>query len=1265
MKVTEHIIRAAVLLLLSFSFLSAQKLQTETINTTNGLSNNKVFHTFQDSYGLLWIGTEYGLNLYDGYNFKIFRNNPDDPESINSNVIWWIVEDSEKNLWIATGEGVSKYIRKENKFKNYDLFGDYFSSVTIYIDSKKNIWTAHETENINKYNKENDSWERPKIILDPNITYGNPSQIMNIIEDKDDRLWVASIRYGLLWYDERDTVFRQAEVIYEDGISRFTNFDNNIVDLFSDSLGILWITSRKGIHKYNPVSKKLKTLKRFTFGEFKYESDFGNITKSPNGNIWIANHTNGLFKFDGISDNFKRVTVAGQIYSSDGISNIVMSDGYWDQSGIYWIGTFTKGLIKYNPNKKIFNHYAHDENNKNSISHSYIYSVLESKAHPGKIYVGTRGGGLNIFDTQTNNFSTIPIDFYKDYYGGSVRSILEEEDGSLWLGTSGDGLLKMNPERQIIKRFIPDSSDVNSISGDWVRVIRKDLSGNLWIGTNTGGLNYFDIKRNLFKNFNKPFIRYSQKIIDLIKKKISTDSDKAKIIEVGDFQKLSSTFEVKNQGDYLVLSGGEGTSFDPLMWDYGWIEDSKKNIIWDSKKYASTYYLGGASKNRIAMEVLSLDAGKYSLKYESDDSHSFGNWNAVPPIDDELWGIRIFKIDDVNELKTIKKLLDESVKDFGINGNNIRAIHISQNNNVWVGTYQNGLHKINLNQKNVKTYLFDNKVNSEGSRFNINDIHENSDGSFWLATNRGLIEFDPVKETYKYFRDQDGLPTNVIQSILPGENNELWLGTLNGLSNMKIGLTGKTTFVNYGIEDGLGGMEFYRLAALKSKTGKYYFGGDHGLNEFDSEKSISTPPKLYLSDFKISNVSFMEIFEDSLIEAYLMDLDELFLNHDQNDLSFEFTALHFSNPRKNNYSHQLVGYEDEWVYDNNRIATYTNLDPGKYTFRFKGSNNEGIWNEKGKSISIIISPPFWQTWWAYLGYGFIFLAAFYGVDRVQKRKLLRKAKERMKIQDAEHRAETAELQAKATEAQSKLIQAENERKTKELEEARELQLSMLPKELPKINNLDIAVFMKTATEVGGDYYDISLKDDGSVNIAIGDATGHGMKAGTLVSMMKSLFTANSVVHEMKDFFTSSNTALKKANMERMMIGFAMININGNKAILMNAGMPPIYLFKSKLNEVEEIDLHGTPLGALLGTNYNHREIVINNNDIFLLMSDGFPELQNKSNTMYGYERVKKTFKSIANKSPEEIIKCLESEVINWKEDNDLNDDVTFVVIKIK
>jgi serine phosphatase RsbU (regulator of sigma subunit) len=207
--------------------------------------------------------------------------------------------------------------------------------------------------------------------------------------------------------------------------------------------------------------------------------------------------------------------------------------------------------------------------------------------------------------------------------------------------------------------------------------------------------------------------------------------------------------------------------------------------------------------------------------------------------------------------------------------------------------------------------------------------------------------------------------------------------------------------------------------------------------------------------------------------------------------------------------------------------------------------------------------------------------------------------------------------------------------------------------------------MKTATEVGGDYYDFSIKDDDSLNIALGDATGHGMKAGTLVTMMKSLFTANSTDKELKEFFTSSNTSLKKSNLERMMIGLAMLNIKGYSAELINAGLPSIYHYKKREDRIEELNIHSLPLGALSGDKYSVTKINLLKDDVILMLTDGFPELQNENEELYGYERVINSFKNVVDKSPNEIIGHLKDEGRKWVKDIEPDDDVTFVVIKVK
>jgi len=264
-----------------------------------------------------------------------------------------------------------------------------------------------------------------------------------------------------------------------------------------------------------------------------------------------------------------------------------------------------------------------------------------------------------------------------------------------------------------------------------------------------------------------------------------------------------------------------------------------------------------------------------------------------------------------------------------------------------------------------------------------------------------------------------------------------------------------------------------------------------------------------------------------------------------------------------------------------------------------------------------------------------------------------------------HLAFTRHLDLKQAEEQNKIIQSENERKTQELEEARQLQLAMLPKEIPQLQNLDIAVYMQTATEVGGDYYDFSTKDDGSLNICLGDATGHGMKAGIMVSSMKSIFTTNSSKMDIESFFATANSGVKSMGLKRMMMGLILLNINKNAFKLVNAGMPPVFWFSKKIKKVNEITEHGMPIGAMNKSIYNVSDGSLEKGDTLLLMSDGMPELQNNRKEMYGYERIRNRFKDIAEKAPEEIVSYLKNESAGWVNNSDPDDDVTFVVIKLK
>ncbi len=247
--------------------------------------------------------------------------------------------------------------------------------------------------------------------------------------------------------------------------------------------------------------------------------------------------------------------------------------------------------------------------------------------------------------------------------------------------------------------------------------------------------------------------------------------------------------------------------------------------------------------------------------------------------------------------------------------------------------------------------------------------------------------------------------------------------------------------------------------------------------------------------------------------------------------------------------------------------------------------------------------------------------------------------------------------------QAELAEAENARKTKELEEARKLQLSMLPKELPEISNLDIAVYMKTATEVGGDYYDFHVGLDGTLTVVLGDATGHGMKAGTMVTATKSLFGSYAENENIIHTFHEMTRCLKELNFNMLSMCLAMLKIKENQVTLSSAGIPPVLIFRAKENKVEEFLLKGMPLGTIDKFPYQVVKTELNAGDTILMMSDGFPELMNERNQMYGYRHAVEFFEQIAMSEPQAIIDELKHEIELWKNGGDPNDDITFIVLK--
>jgi len=1047
---------------------------------------------------------------------------------------------------------------------------------------------------------------------------GIPSNFINcILQDHLGYIWIGT-ENGLLKYDGYK--FQRYDM---DQIVGRGYFNPVISSLYEDSELNLWIGTAGGVVKYNRIKEKSQFYNFYSVYEFSPGILLlvSKIVEDISGTIWFGINNfydsqikDGIAFFEKGKDDIKIYKTEQDSIESQRINDIEIDDknNLWisgskglsrinvesmllerikfknspiesfnsalhvDNNGILWGGQSDVGFGSYDPSTGHVKSYSFNFADSNSLSNNNVNSIIQDK--DGTIWLSTNNG-INHFDPETEKFERY---FYHKGFEinrkeiGPIGSILLDKSGSLWIGSFDKFVHKFDPSKKLFRLYKHKPNNINSINPAWIFGLLEDSDGNIW----TGGItDDFASGLSKYNSITNTFVR----------------------------------IEDKKRINPVILT-----------------------LYHDSR---GTMWVGSGSSGLLTFNSVTSSFTKVSDEFPGTDN--------IPPINDILedhllnfWigtDNGLFLFDRSNKKMERIHFKDSSNTDFEVY--HIQHIFESRKKELWFGT-TNGLFKYNHSNKTFNRYAYDPNDSNSLNNNNIGTIYEDYEGIIWLGTwFGGLNRFDPESETFTNYSVEDGLPSNSIQGILEDENNNaLWLSTFEGIS--RFDLTSKE-FRNFNASHGLQGKQFARTSALETKNGDFIFGGANGLNIFRPEDIFTnqTAPDVIISDFKLFNKS-VSVDNDSPLQKPIYQTEKIVLASDENDISINYLATHYVDPSHNQYAYMLENYENKWRYvGNTNSAIYPNLPPGEYIFRVKASNNTGVWNNKGKSLTIIILAPWWQTWWAYS----LFVLSFFGVLYLTRR---------------------FELNRRREKENKRILEAENKRKTEELEEARQLQLSMLPKQLPQLSNLDIAVYMQTATEVGGDYYDFSIKEDGSLNIALGDATGHGMKAGIMVSSMKSIFTTNAPKMDIEEFFITANKGIKSMKLQRMMMGFAMLNIKNNEFKLINAGMPPVFLFRKKSAIVEEFTEHSMPIGAMSLSKYNVKYEVLGKGDVILLMSDGMPELQNDKNEIYGYERSKSEFKSVAIKSPQEIVDHFKNSVSQWLNSKDPHDDVTFVVIKM-
>ncbi|MDP4172551.1 MAG: two-component regulator propeller domain-containing protein [Bacteroidota bacterium] len=819
---------------------SAGQFNFEHVSIEQGLSQSSVNCILQDKNGFIWIGTADGLNRYDGYSFKVFRNNPLNTQSISDNGVTSIYEDKEGNLWVGTILGyLNKYNRKTEGFTRYLLSQDTSSSganmgnlaeypltfsrynsnsiTTIFGDKEGSLWIGTWGKGLFKYNPRTNDYicyshqEHNKNSLSSN-------RVLSILEDRNKNLWVGTFGGGL---NKITRIFLTGKVKERLDYIHYVNVendpntlsDNRVISLIEDKDGFIWAgTFGGGLNKI----------------ALSYAHAF-----IPGENLQDVKIT-----------RYSRDNKIGHL-SSNRIMKMIQ-----DQSGQIWVATFGGGLNRFNPITQKFTVFKHDPLDPNSISDNDIISLFEDRT--GIIWIGTHlGKGINRFDKSRdkfNHFCSIPHD-PNSLSDNVIWSFAEDKEGFIWIGTYRGGLNRFDRKTKKFISFKHDPLNPNSISSNHIRTVFIDRNDRIWIGTYSSGLNLYDKRTGKFINFQH------------------------------------------NSADPYSLSENQVLSI---------IED-KNGTIW----------------------IGTFGGGLNKLVYNNQTKHySFEHYINIPNNPKSLSDNRIYKL------------------------------FIDRKENFWVGTFGGGLSRFDPNSGSFQNYKYNPKDQSSLSENRVITIYEDKTDQLWVGTyGGGLNRFDP--KTGKFTRYiQDGSPNSVIYGILEDANSYLWLSSDNGLSKLHIR---DGHIVNYDMHDGLQSMEFSGGAYLKTHDGQMYFGGINGFNCFypDIINENNHVPPVVISSFKIFNKE-VEGQKDTII-----------LESKHNFFTFEFSSLDFTNSEQNRYAYKLEGFDNDWHYTDasRRFASYTNLDPGKYIFRVRASNNDGIWNQRGIAVSIVILPPFYRTWW--------------------------------------------------------------------------------------------------------------------------------------------------------------------------------------------------------------------------------------------------------------------------------------------------------------
>jgi len=798
--------------------------------------------------------------------------------------------------------------------------------------------------------------------------------------------------------------------------------DNEVYEVTQDKMGFLWFLTFNGLNRYDGYS--FKTYEYNPLDSNSISSGFFySLEKDPQGSLWMNSETHGIYSFNietGLFFNYTKNPNNSNSLSDDQTTGLAI-----DKKGNIWIATVS-GLDRLNPVTKTFTHFIHSENGNPIISNNRIYSIAIDE--DDNLWLVTGNPGIDYFNTHTEKLirhfefgSSANPD--QDYWSNHTYHVNAGKNGNIWIGSKHEGLYCYNTRNRKIVNFLHKQDDPWSVSNNGIYEILEDRKGNVWMATDAGMIDFYEKSSGRFYHRPLPAIGYVDMLED--------NSDKIWITTMNGVYSCDTRFK-KINGSRLALNNYSSNDFstrnflrtrkgvmyvsyqgiqifDTLtqtLKPFFIIEKGKNifenNITWQIYEDSKSNLWFATIRGLVFYNPLTHQHHWY--QHDEKDSSSLSAVSCTWILEDHkgrywvaAWG---GGFEAFNPTTGKFRAFKVNGSDNSLSTNNLAEIFEDTEGKLFLGTLGGGVNVYDPENKRFKVYRHSVYDSTTVSCDLVQGYKQSKQGIIWFCTNGGGINaFDPKTEKFRAFTTKDGLISNNVVSIVEDNAGNYWVGTQKGISCFTppanpFDPQSTFQFRNYDISDGLPDYKMNSFAAYRDIGGKLFFGSaDGGVIYFDPKNLRDNDylPPVYITNLKILNKNVYPNDADSILKRPIELTQQISLSYNQNDILLEFTGLNYFHPEKNQYQYKLEPYNKDWIKvdASKRFANYTNMNPGKYIFKVKASNNDGAWNPQETSLVIVIAPPFWQTWWFR---GLVALAAasvVYGMYRYRLQQVLR------------------------------------------------------------------------------------------------------------------------------------------------------------------------------------------------------------------------------------------------------------------------------------